>query len=484
MISKLIAKYKGLPVQMRASFWFLICAFLQKGISVITTPIFTRILTTAEYGQFSVFSSWLSLITVFVSLNLYFGVYTQGLVKFEEEKAEYSSSLQGLTFILVLGWTIVYLVFHDFWNNLFSLTTVQMLAMLVMIWTNAVFHFWSAEQRVNYNYRLLVIITLAVSFLKPFLGVVFVLLAEDKVTARILGLVLVELVFYSGFFFVQMKRGKKFFVGKFWVYALKFNIPLIPHYLSMNVLSSADRIMIGNMVGDSQAGIYQLAYSISQIMTIFNTALMQTIEPWLYRKIKEKRVEDISGIATPLFALIAGVNLAVIALAPEIIAFFAPTEYYDAIWIIPPVAMSVYFMFAYTFFAVFEFYYEKTKYIALATMVGALSNVVLNYIFIGLFGYYAAGYTTLLCYIIFAIFHYCFMRKLVKKNLDNVKVYDVRTLVILTISFMIAGFILLATYQNLVIRYALILLFFVVLAIKRKTILELIMKIINIKKVK
>ena len=77
---ELLIKYENLPVQMRASVWFLLCGFLQRGISVITTPIFTRIMTTTEYGQYNVFSSWMSIITCFVSLNLYGGVYAQGLV--------------------------------------------------------------------------------------------------------------------------------------------------------------------------------------------------------------------------------------------------------------------------------------------------------------------------------------------------------------------------------------------------------------------
>ena len=45
-MKSVINKYKMLPIQVRASFWFLICAFLQKGISMISTPIFTRLLTT------------------------------------------------------------------------------------------------------------------------------------------------------------------------------------------------------------------------------------------------------------------------------------------------------------------------------------------------------------------------------------------------------------------------------------------------------
>ena len=76
---------------MRASIWFLVCSFFQKGISLITTPIFTRILTTEEYGQYNVFNSWLGIVAVFVSLNLYQGVYAQGLVRFTDDRKEFSS---------------------------------------------------------------------------------------------------------------------------------------------------------------------------------------------------------------------------------------------------------------------------------------------------------------------------------------------------------------------------------------------------------
>ena len=93
-------KYKKMPVQVKAAFWFLICSILQKGISVITTPIFTRLLTTSEYGQFSVFNSWMSIVTVIVTLNLSAGVYTQGLIKFNDDRPVFSSTLQGITLFM------------------------------------------------------------------------------------------------------------------------------------------------------------------------------------------------------------------------------------------------------------------------------------------------------------------------------------------------------------------------------------------------
>ena len=484
MIRKVADKYKTFPVQVRASFWFLICSFMQKGITTITTPIFTRLLSTSEYGQYSVFNSWLSMITIFVTLQLTSGVYTQGLVKFDTERAVFASSLQGLSLTLVLAWTIVYLLFKEFWNAVFSLTTVQMLAMLLMLWTTSVFGFWAAEQRVEYKYQKLVFVTLLVSIAKPVVGIIFVILANDKVTARILGLVLVEVIAYTGLFFAQMGKGKVFFSSKFWKYALLFNLPLIPHYLAQNVLNSSDRIMIEKMVGEDAAGIYSLAYSISLIMTLFNSALSQTISPWMYQKIKEKNVGDIANIAYISMTLVAALNLLLIAFAPEIVAVFAPKEYSDAIWVVPPVAMSVFFMFCYDYFARFEFYYEKRNFILIASIGGAVLNLVLNYLFIPLYGYCAAGYTTLFCYIIYDIGHYLCMRKICKDYLNGIKVYDVSRIVSITLGFMLIGFLLLVTYNVIVLRYIIVMISVVLIVAMRKPIFKCMETIVDMKRTK
>ena len=246
MISKLKNKYQSMPVQVRASLWFLVCNFLQKAVAVVSTPIFTRLLTTEQYGEYNVFQSWMGIITVIVTLNLSLGGFLQGVVKFEHEAKVYTSAMQGLNLTLCSVWTAVYFLFHDFFNGLFHLNTLQMSFMLALIWTTAVSQFWSTEQRVNNKYRLLVGITIAVMFAQPAIGMVLVVLSDAayKATARILGMLIVNLAAYTWCFFIQMKRGKTFFSKKYWLYALKFNLPLVPHYLSQTMLYSSDRIMI------------------------------------------------------------------------------------------------------------------------------------------------------------------------------------------------------------------------------------------------
>lgn len=481
MIKQILKKYKSLPIQVKGSFWFLLCGFLSRGISFITVPIFTRLLSTEEYGQFNVFNSWFGIVSVIITLNLSHGVYAQGLVKFDDKRNEYSSSLQGLCFTLVLIWSLIYFGFHNLFNSLFSMTTMQMICMLTMCWTGAVFSFWSVEQRNEYKYKKLLIITAAVTFAKPVLGIILILNSDNKVTARILGLAVVELIAYIGLFFSQMHKGKTFFSFKIWKYALAFAVPLVPHYLSSVVLSSSDKIMIEKMTGFSEAGIYGLAYSVSQIMMIFNSALLQTTEPWLYKKIKNKQIKDISDVSIPMMIFVAVINIVLIAFAPEIIYIFAPAEYHKSVYVVPPVVMSVFFTFLYSFFALFEFYYEKKKYIAISTSAGAVVNIFLNYIFIDIFGYYAAGYTTLVCYIIYAACHYIFMRKICKEYLDNVKPYDLKKILMISTAFLVIGFIFLFTYSNMLIRYGSVLAMLVIVFAKYKKIIDFLKKLVEIR---
>ncbi len=488
MFSKIKTKYSSMPVQVRASLWFLISTFMQKAVSVISTPIFTRLLTTQQYGEYNVFQSWMGIITVIVTLNLFLGVFLQGLVKFEHEAKIYASSMQGLTLALCSFWTIVYFIFHDFFNQLFELNTVQMSFMLIMIWTSAVFQFWSAEQRVNNKYRLLVGLTILVMIAQPAIGVVLVQLSDAayKATARIMGMVIVNIAAYTWCFFVQMKRGKKFFSKKYWLYALKFNLPLVPHYLSQTLLYGSDRIMISRYVSESAAGIYSLAYSVAVIMTMFNTAITQTMGPWMYRKIKERKPQDIAPIVYSAMLIIAAANLTLIMLAPEAISIFAPPEYSDAKWVIPPVALSVFFMFMYDMFASFQFYFEKSWFIMAASVFGAALNIGLNYLFLSPrwfnFGYVAAGYTTLICYILYALCHYLCMRWVCKKHMDGAKVYDAKVLLGVSLCLVASGLMLSMTYEVPILRYSLVGIILLLLIIFHKKVINYAKKLMSLRK--
>ncbi len=473
-MKKILYKYLELPIAFKATAWYLFCTILQKGISVITTPVFTRIMSIEEYGQYSVFDSWLSFASIIISLNLSYGVYVQGMVKLDDErmKREYTSSLEGLTLILCVLWGVLIHFFYFKVSDFISLSVSQIIAMIMIIWSTAVYNFWGAEQRLDYKYKQLVLVTAIVSILRPSVGIIVVLNSNRKVDARIWGVALVNVFAFGWIFFVHMAKGKKIIHLKNWKYAIGYNIPLIPHYLSQMILNNSDRIMINKIVGQDKAGIYSLAYSIAMLMTMINSALAQTLNPWIFNKIKNRRINDISFVAYPSIIIICVINIVLIFLVPEVVRVFAPIQYYEAIFCIPPIVMSVPFMFTYELFAKFAFYYEKTVLILIASLSGALLNIFLNCWGIKKFGYYAAAYTTLVCYIIYSIFHYILMRRICALCYGSKSPYDVRILSSILILFLAISVGVMYIYRYIMLRYTVLGILFSCCIIKRKVVMK------------
>lgn len=470
----LLKKYKKLSPEAKASIWFLICSLMQKGISVITTPIFTRIMDESQYGAFNVYTSWQDILIIFCTLNLAQGVYMQGLVKYDEIKEEFTSSILSLSLTILICFLCLYSALASISQSLSGLTHIQMLAMFLSMAASTTFMIWAREQRVAYKYRKLVFITILVAAIRPTIGIIVVLNARDKVTARIVEMAAVDAIFYFPIFLSIYKKGKVFFDKKIWKYALKFNLPLIPHFLSQTVLNSADRIMIGSMVGKSEAGIYSLAYQISLFVNLFNNALLQSISPWTYRKLKDHRENEIERVGILSLILIGVLDIAFIAFAPELVAIFAPSSYGNAIWVIPPITVSVFFQYMYAMFVDIELYAEKSQFIATATVIGAGANVLLNYVFINLYGYYAAGYTTLFCYMLIAILHYFFMVKICRSEGLQKPIYSFRNILLPSAVLLCVGFLMLFTYNYSVIRYLIIGLILIVLIINRNKIIDVV----------
>ena len=148
-----------------------------------------------------------------------------------------------------------------------------------------------------------------------------------------------------------------------------------------------------------------------------------------------------------------------------------PEEYYEGVYIIPPVVAGVFFTAIFSLYMRVELYLKKSTTIMVATVSAALVNLILNYIFIQLIGYQAAAYTTMFCYLLLAVFHAFNLKRLGYGNVYNNKT-------IMTMSILICVLIALLTllYKMSFIRYCTILILMFIGFLNRKKIIGLIRK--------
>lgn len=457
LIEKVKKKYGRIPIAARATLWFFVCSLLQKAISVISTPIFTRLMTTEQYGQVSVYNSWLQIFTIFTTLRLDYGVFNTGMSRYKENRDDYTSTMQIIALALACGFLCLYLPFRSQINAITELPTLIMIAMFIELMFTPATSFWTHRKRYEYVYKPVVVRTILMALLNVGLSVVTVLLFTEKDYAKILTGIVVNVIFGIIFFGFNFCSAKKKFVFEYAKYAVLFSMPLVVHYLGQYALDQFDRIMIQKLVGLSAVGLYSVAYNAALMMKLVTNNLNSTMVPWLYAKLEKKDV-DVKKIDNTYFLLFTFVGIIAIlysACAPEIILLMAGRNYFDAIYVIPPVAIGIFFLFMYTAFANVEFFYKHNKFTMFITIGDALINIVTNYIFIQMFGYVVAAYTTLLCYLISAVAHYFYLKRYLTRAKGR-GYFDGKRITILSVAVLIGGIAVIYLYDKPLIRYSII----------------------------
>ena len=448
----MLKRYKELSRPLKTTIGYTLSNVMQKGIMFLAIPIYTRILTTQQYGRYSVFLAWIDIFEIITTFRISWGGYVVGLNKYSEDKDRYTSALQCLSIVITSCFFLMYLICRETVNGVTDMSTEVTVMIFCIMYFIPAMKFWTMRERVEYRYKKVLLVTTLMSFFTVLLGTWGALKIEEKDIAVIGAKVIVQALI--GFFLIIKNCSKKFvfFHKEYWERTLKFNIPLITYYLSMVILNSSDRIVIKQLIGETEAGIYSVAYTASMFTLLFSTSLNGVLQPWLYKRMKENDTDGVSYVINFSLLLVSLINLVVIIFAPEIVMILAPKQYHEAIWVIPPLAASVNVMFFYQHFVNIEFYFEESKLTSIASIGAAILNLALNYYLIPLYGYLAAGYTTLISYLLFGIVHYCFMRYVCKKNDYSQKLIDINSMIKILLLFFIVSLIILVGYQVRTVR--------------------------------
>lgn len=465
--------YTSMPKPAKASLWFIICFVIQRGLQFISMPIFTRIMSQEEYGEYSVFLSWFNLLCVFTTLNIYSGVVNKALVKYEHDRDSYISSVLSLTLILTLVFSVCALPFVNIISSFTGFSIRILLLMCVHLLSFPAFQFWAQKQRFDFEYKYLVLVTLISSILNVIVGILLVLASNDKSLALISVTVAVQIII-NGVLMVSIYKKGHFCLFKkdYWKWSLLLALPLVPHYLSEILLGHADRIMINSMCGSAQAGIYNIVYQISMVMTILRTGINGSFTPWMYQSMKHGRGDAVRRTTNGIVLIMAFLTAFLVLVGPEILMLAAPNSYYEGVIDIPAIMLGCFFIFIYVLFLNVEVYYEKSKYAAIASGVAAIISISSNLYCIPHWGYLSCGYTTMLSYMLMAVLHYIFFISIRKVHTELIELFDIRFMIVTTsilIVFCVFSFML---YNYTLVRWGVVSTFMIITYFKKELIIN------------
>lgn len=480
-MSKLTAKIKSMPKEVKASMAYTVCSVLQNGIAFFTIPIFIDMMTEAEYGTQTTFNSWEAMLTIFLSLYLAYGSFNTAMMKYSDKRDEYVSAVNMICVVMSAAFLVIYLPFRVYFNKLFKLPTELIVIMVLSIIAKNALACWTGKQRFEYKFIAVSIITVIIGVAVPILSYVLIKDAEHKGEALVIGTAVVYIVVGAVLLVMALFKGKAAFNKEYWKYALAFNIPLIPYYLSQSVFNQSDKVMIDHICGRGDAAVYGLAYSVAMLLTIVLNALNNAYVPWVYEKIKKGERKDNQKMACIISIIMAVMLLGVVAITPELILFLShgKPEYGKAIWVVPPVALSLLLLFYSQLFINVEFYFEEKKKLVYGTVVAALLNVVLNALLIPVFGFIAAAYTTLISYVAFTVMNYYYYKKMLKEKGIADDLYNMKLMILILLAYTVLSYAIMLTYNNNTVRYVIIVIGILGVLINVKRIMGLVKTMMN-----
>ncbi len=378
------------------------------GVNFITIPLFTRLLGAEQYGLYSVFHSWVTIVMCFIALECRSGLGTAKYF-FVGHYDEYKSSslMLGLLSggIFILGSVL----FRNQLSKIFGYPPTIVIAIFISALAYHLVEFaknaYIYEKRAQKNFILsvsLAILTVIFSFV--FLKVGYF---KEKYLARVYGDLLPYLAIATAIVALTLKKVPPRYNSEYWKYCVMMGVPIVFHGLSQDILKQSDRIMMQKMgYAGIDVGIYSFFCTYTAIVNVVLTALNTTWCPFYYDDLNEKAFDKLKIKCKNYLELFTVVACGFLLVSREVCYIFANSEYWSGMGVIPPLLVGIYFIFLYQFPVNFEFYHKKTKIIAIGTFSAAVINIVLNTILIPNFGMYGAALATSVSYGLLFLAHY------------------------------------------------------------------------------
>lgn len=261
------------------------------------------------------------------------------------------------------------------------------------------------------------------TFYNPEIGVGYVFIAN--LIASIVKFILLLPDMLKAKFGFELSLLKKMFI-----YAL----PLLIFGLSGIVNETIDRIMLKRMLFDvlgeketlSQLGIYGACYKVSIIITLFIQAFRYAAEPFFFAQEKEKDAKDTYSKVMTYFVIVCATIFLGVMLFIDVVKYFIPNEsFWVGLQVVPILLFANISLGIYYNQSIWYKLSGKTKFGAYIGIFGAVITIILNYIWIPIYGYIGSAWATLICYSSMMFLSFIVSRKHypIKYNLPKVFLY-------------------------------------------------------------
>lgn len=364
-INKFYTRYKN-------SLLFASASFIVQGINAFTLPLFTRLLTQADYGILSASNSVESFSTAVFRLGTQQSILKQYSEFNDNEKQHY---LFSVIFFSLL-WAIFLfgiIIGINFFLDLRIFENVDFypyltIAILTSAFSTSYALFQSYLRILNIAQKF-IIITVSYFLLNITISIFLIVIYDLGALGKLLGGLLPYLLI---FVFIVIKTFSKFKL-KYWLDAIRFGYPLAISSIIFSIVMIYTVSYLSSYVSLQELGIYHIGKNLGLLIPDFLfQSLILTYQPFIYDKLREKKMYAITKQNS---LLIVGLLISILVtgiLGKLIILIFTTNEYLEALLLMRLFLLSYVFRIVY-FFPMVNLFYNNMTFLYTKIELFALS---------------------------------------------------------------------------------------------------------------
>ena len=390
-----------------------------RGVTFLLLPIYTNIFSMEDYGIISLIYTFLGFMNVVLHYGLDASLLKHYMPADSEERKTILSNAYGSFLITTILFSLLLIIFRNNVSGLLFGINLPNITLLVVgilffdvLWSIHVLILRAEERPVYFSIIsfLNVLSTLA-------LNIIFVIYLELGIYGVLLSNLITSGVIFLITFPIILKRSSiKSLSLKYWKKMMKFGVPFLPAGIFSMILELSDRYILRYLTDIETVGLYNAGYKLGLLILLIVMGFNMAWQPYFLKKEKEER-KYIADVTTLVFAVLGFFWILLLLWSDTMVKMkfgdfsFFGEQYWEATSIVPIIGLAYVFHAGYLIQLPGVYLLEKTGWIPWVRGLGALSNIILNFLFIPEYGIVGAASATCLSFILMAVFIYFINRK-------------------------------------------------------------------------
>lgn len=370
----------------KSGMWYVVGTFITKGLAFLTTPIFARLMSPSDYGEFTNFANWQSLLLIVVSAELY-NTLSRAFYDYQEDYDQYSSTVTILGFVLNIFFYVFFLINRNWIFEIVAIPERYVHLMFFAMMMQGCRQVYQVKERTLYKYKAAAAISVLSLVIPTVISIVVVMIVpqSNRLDARMYGFYIPYALI--GVYCVFVLLRKKFaFRLKYCKYAFVLALPLLVHYLTTYLLASTNTIITKSCLGAETAAMVSIDVAIMNVLIMLFQSISGALTTWMMDKLQENEIGSIKNCINLYTVGAAVICVAVMVLGPEIVLVIGGAQYKEAVTLLPGFMLSVFLQIISTVFTIILTYRKKVAGTAITTAVIAVLSIIAKIYFLPQFG--------------------------------------------------------------------------------------------------